>query len=534
MEDWEFLLDLLSAHAPELAESFWDASLARYLNDERTHRLAAAVQRRLGNRTKAAAHYTLAVAGQPGLADAEFEKWLLGCQAPPSAEAPRRESADWLPRPLPPTRPLAKTPGLALLTETRLLSKPLLPKAGRDQAKAKNKRGIVSLPAKPALPSKKAVAFRPSSGPVIQSNRDLRKKAWLPVVATAALHLLLLGAGVFWVVTAVERPSKPPDFLPAASAGEKTTVKAQKSELKRQGLLKNSPANVASLQRIASVNAASIVLPEREASDLPALDFPAPSAGFSSGIGAGGGDGGVGKGGRGGGFNGGPGMAAAFVARPPLFQLFGVEIKARKLGVVLDVSSSMYAALPQVIEEVNRSFPDAALVITRGCGLDNSKRREEGETAAQRLNREEFKKDDIFKELSARPEGKELLATLRQRRNVWFVPARNRFHTIHAFDQLLKEKVDAVYWFADFQDELAVETVDELAADLAGKKVLLYAQSASKAKRSTSNIALVGERLAKATGGSVIPVDAKPNAGAALAPGQVQPTDVSRALQPRL
>lgn len=51
--------------------------------------------------------------------------------------------------------------------------------------------------------------------------------------------------------------------------------------------------------------------------------------------------------------------------------LFGKQIQANKLGVILDVSNSTHGLISDVIEEIQKSFPDALIVFAPGCAIDD-------------------------------------------------------------------------------------------------------------------------------------------------------------------
>jgi len=51
--------------------------------------------------------------------------------------------------------------------------------------------------------------------------------------------------------------------------------------------------------------------------------------------------------------------------------LFGVSVTAENLGVILDISGSAHAYLSQAIEEIDRNFPKAHMVLVVGCGMSD-------------------------------------------------------------------------------------------------------------------------------------------------------------------
>jgi len=93
----------------------------------------------------------------------------------------------------------------------------------------------------------------------------------------------------------------------------------------------------------------------------------------------------------------------------------GMEVRAMRLGVILDVSGSMQEKLPEVKREVRRAFRLAKTVDVEGCRLD------------------------------------------------WKAPAESEVHRVRLKDKadsvieavemlVVDGKVDALYWFSDLQD----------------------------------------------------------------------------------
>jgi len=75
--------------------------------------------------------------------------------------------------------------------------------------------------------------------------------------------------------------------------------------------------------------------------------------GRGSGFGSGGGAGGVRE------------MSVESITK----ELFGAQVTASKLGVILDVSGSAHSHLRAALAEINSKFPDAVVVGVVGCGM---------------------------------------------------------------------------------------------------------------------------------------------------------------------
>jgi hypothetical protein len=148
--------------------------------------------------------------------------------------------------------------------------------------------------------------------------------------------------------------------------------------------------------------------------------------------------------------------------------IYEIEVIARKLGVILDVSPSMRKALPAVRAEITARFPGARFVEVDGCAL----------------------KKQVA---SWGPYAEWFYASPLEERNPfdqrWFLPGipQNDIHyhmvawerdTFAAFRGLIDlMEVDAIYWFCDFDDEAEPAIVRELGNILSKKKVKLYAHS---------------------------------------------------------
>ena len=93
----------------------------------------------------------------------------------------------------------------------------------------------------------------------------------------------------------------------------------------------------------------------------------------------------------------------------------GMKVKAKALGVILDVSGSMKEKLPEVKREIRRAFRQAKTVDVEGCRLDwNSP-----DESVDRKVRLKGSADSVI-------EAVEML--------------------------VIDGRVDALYWFSDLQD----------------------------------------------------------------------------------
>lgn len=141
-------------------------------------------------------------------------------------------------------------------------------------------------------------------------------------------------------------------------------------------------------------------------------NFPGADLGFAPGTGTGNGFG-SGMGGN--------GVRTASIG--------GIQVKAARLGVVLDVSGSMDDDLPKVRRELRKEFKIASIVEVKGCSL-------------------RWSGDPAFDVAGGR--GK---ARFRTRAD----------HVLEAIEMLVAAKrCDAIFWFSDLQDQQQAEAFPRL------------------------------------------------------------------------
>ena len=247
--------------------------------------------------------------------------------------------------------------------------------------------------------------------------------------------------------------------------------------------------------RLQSTRESSFALPEIKTRVAPVKQKMVTIPGLSSGLGDGLGFGGMGISGKG--------------------SIFGVTIEAEHLGVILDVSYSTHRVIDEAILEIQKAFPDALIVLGPGCGL--SPGRPEGDVVSASKfdrNREDYASAnfdfEITDYLSRDPQTRGLMVTNRKfnelfetgkEKDQMFVVTWNR-RTHIAFEWLMKEKVDAIYWFADFQDPQDPEIIDDLVKKLNRRNIKVYQQVLESGRPIPD-----GFILSEKTGGKVIRTD---------------------------
>lgn len=193
-------------------------------------------------------------------------------------------------------------------------------------------------------------------------------------------------------------------------------------------------------------------------------------------------------------------------------QLFGVPLKARKLGVVVDISMSMQRHAPAIFEEIFSSFPDADVIFTNGGGMQDwpvalgnfneevkNRERREKETGKRipgaktldkprlvrfsggeaedwvpvrgsQINRENYRglKEDY----------PELYEKMRRRGNTWFVTSYASANAVYlAFEALIQRKAEAIYWFSDFADPIEGKEAEKVTQQIRDGRVQVILHS---------------------------------------------------------
>ncbi len=200
--------------------------------------------------------------------------------------------------------------------------------------------------------------------------------------------------------------------------------------------------------------------------------------------------------------------------------IFGKKIQATKLGVILDVSSSAHPHLAGAIEEIQKGFADATLILYPGCGLTEAKGaaghviRKYSTIPVKELTADsggfttagflvDALKVKAFGEMVKRPSLREtLFISWYEDKGAGGMPDGNfqklTGQTQVAFEELLKRRVDAIYWFSDFEDKVSPPVVEKLTGELMLKRVRLYLHNFAG-----QSIPSILTEMAEKTGGTV-------------------------------
>jgi hypothetical protein len=326
-----------------------------------------------------------------------------------------------------------------------------------------------------------------------------------------AIHALILVIAAFVVVSYTQNERI--DFMPgggtrqgeAASQALEQTVQRKKTPWMNRKL---------PMQRIAVEKSMSaITLPEAspEMLELPmSQDFLSGgkmgSMGFGS-AGAGGGFGnGIGTGGKSG------------VTFGPIM-MFGKKINAKRIAVVLDVSRSMTPYLEKVVNELDRVARGSTVVLYYGCGL----LRPDGriDETVQRTQSKDFERfwriwqgsamlgfsGQDLKKITFAPSDpiplENLYRFLSRRLGTYFLDYNGMDF---AWSALLSNEVrsaDAVYWFADFEDNVDNRQMKTLAENMRLRRQRLFIHPQVHG----ASFEDVVDKVVKVTGGEVIEPD---------------------------
>lgn len=202
-------------------------------------------------------------------------------------------------------------------------------------------------------------------------------------------------------------------------------------------------------------------------------------------------------------------------------KLFGVEVKAKKLGVIVDISKSMQKYTPQLAAEIFEKFPDADVIFTNGGGMmdwPEALKKFNDQVEEEKKKAKETKKDyrgptKMEKPALSRFNGSEaadwvpirgskinhesyrglkedypeLYDKLSKRGNAWFVSSFQDANAVYlAFQELIKRKVEAIYWFSDFDCPVEGKEAEKVAADIKENQIEVILHSPRGLPKSSS------------------------------------------------
>ena len=195
-------------------------------------------------------------------------------------------------------------------------------------------------------------------------------------------------------------------------------------------------------------------------------------------------------------------------------KLFGVEVKAKKLGVIVSINKGAQNSgrLPGIFEEIFKLFPDSLVFLTNGGGMrdwDVVESEHNKEVEANNEKKKAGKPYDKFmpKEIKRPEVGRfnagtaldwvvirgfkpdpeyvglkekhpELFEDLRRRPNIWFISSDKEADGAYlAFSELLKKGVEAVYWYNKFDRPIEGKESERIAQQIKDSKIEILIQS---------------------------------------------------------
>jgi hypothetical protein len=209
--------------------------------------------------------------------------------------------------------------------------------------------------------------------------------------------------------------------------------------------------------------------------------------------------------------------AGTAMSRTAGVKLFGVEVKAKKLGVIVSINKGAQNSgrLPGIFEEIFKLFPDSPVFLTNGGGMrdwDVVESEHNKEVEANNEKKKAGKPYDKFmpKEIKRPEVGRfnagaaldwvvirgfkpdpeyaglkekhpELFEDLRRRPNVWFISSDKEADGAYlAFSELLKKGVEAVYWYNKFDRPIEGKESERIAQQVKDSKIEILIQNEGK------------------------------------------------------
>ena len=296
-----------------------------------------------------------------------------------------------------------------------------------------------------------------------------------------AIHVALIVVAGIIVFTQVVI-EKQVDFLPGGGtrqgAEASRDVAHQIQQKKRTKLQKTPP-----MKKVVSTSLnASLTLPEMPPDMLDVPDISAMLGGGKLG------SGGFGTGGAGGGFGSGVGSGGMKgIAFKPIM-MFGRDLKAGKIAVVMDVSRSMTKYLPIVAKELDKVARHSPLILYFGCGLSTPKDKKEIDDTVYKATGPAF---DRFWQLwqgrtplntpaaerkllqydPAKPMPQEAIyKQMVSRPSTYFIEFNGIIYGSYALTCKEVMEADVIYWFSDFQDRVDEEMMKDVLKVLKKRK----------------------------------------------------------------
>lgn len=176
--------------------------------------------------------------------------------------------------------------------------------------------------------------------------------------------------------------------------------------------------------------------------------------------------------------------------------LFGAQVTATNLGVVLDISGSAHSHLDKAISEIDKNFPQAHIIFVVGCGMSDGTgsisgggqvvpgkprvvpySRPGSNAQYDNLRRSVGGQLELFFNKMGKQRSDELKSAFRRRDNLYALYGGDILAANFAFDYLLEQNVDTIYWFADFADAINAKIIEDLTKRLRQNRVKVIAHN---------------------------------------------------------
>lgn len=198
--------------------------------------------------------------------------------------------------------------------------------------------------------------------------------------------------------------------------------------------------------------------------------------------------------------------------------MFGMQITATNLGVILDVSGSAHPHPDKAIREIDKSFPEAYMVLVVGCGMSKTDGvngggmvpgkprivewdRQSKEEKYNKLQRSAPAQLEMFFRKMGEERGKEIRRYFDRRKNLFLLYGGDIHAANYAFDFVIEQNADTVYWFADFADRIDKPVIEDLTRRLKRNRIKVIAHNfMGKPVRAEA------KEMAEKTGGATLEV----------------------------
>lgn len=391
------------------------------------------------------------------------------------------------------TKPAVTIQSLAPTTSEAIPDYPKAPEAVPVIPSAPPPSSIPAAPVAEPVPFVAGHLIEPSKKPGFFATY-WRKIGAGSFLVSLAIHAALLAVATL-VVTTVVTADKTVDFLPGggSKAGQEASqALANTVQMKRRNSLRQSIP----MQKIVSTNnTAAISLPDVP---LDNLDMPEMSSVMGGGAM---GSGGFGSSGAGGGFGTGQGIGGMKGVTFKPIVMFGKDLKARKIAVILDVSGSMTPHLTKVIKELDRVAAGSRVMLYVGCGVATPKdgvRLDKDAIKTSSKSKDDDKNFEVFWRKSHPPKApaggpppdpkqgpvqeEAVFSLMHNRSETYFMKSQGIQYAWIALLARELAEADALYWFSDFQDQVDDKQMEIVLRTLKRRKQRLFIHASGKSR----------------------------------------------------